>query len=76
MNLDRDALADLAARYLERQGWFLQSTAGDKGTLVCESIEGLVDDDPGLFRLVFTKGEHRLQLFAGVRATDLARGVS
>jgi maltokinase len=74
VNLDRDALADLAAHYLERQGWFLQSTAGDKGTLVCESIEGLTEDDPGLFRLVFTKGEHRLQLFAGVRATTSLAG--
>jgi predicted trehalose synthase len=74
VNLDRDALAELAAHYLERQGWFLKSTAGDRGLLLCESIEGLGDDDPGLYRLVFTKGAHRLQLFAGVRATTSLAG--
>ena len=68
MNLDSDVLVELASRYLERQGWFLQATAGDKGPLVCESIEILAEEDPALFRLVFTKGAHRLQLFAGVRA--------
>ena len=74
MNLDRDELAGLAARYLGRQGWFLQTTAGDTGELVCESIEELTGDDPGLYRLVFAKGAHRLQLFAGVRATTTLAG--
>ncbi len=74
MNLDRDELAGLAARYLDRQSWFLQTTAGDKGTLVCESVEALSEAEPGLYRLVFVKGAHRLQLFAGVRATTTLAG--
>jgi predicted trehalose synthase len=74
VNLDRDELAGLAARYLGRQGWFLQVTAGETGQLVCASIEELTDTDPGLYRLVFTKGAHRLQLFAGVRASSTLAG--
>jgi maltokinase len=74
VNLDRDELAELARRYLARQSWFLQSTSDDRGPLLSESIDELVDGPPGLYRLVFTKGAHRLQLFAGVRPTSTLAG--
>jgi len=74
VNFDPDELAELAGRYLERQGWFLQTTAGDRGPLLNESMDEIDDRSPGLYRLVFIKGTNRIQLFAGIRPPSTLAG--
>jgi predicted trehalose synthase len=74
VNFDPDQLAELASRYLERQSWFLQSTSADRGPLLAESVDELVEGSPGLYRLVFMKGTSRLQLFAGIRSSSTLVG--
>jgi predicted trehalose synthase len=67
MNLDRERLIDLAVRYLDRQGWFVKAIAAEYGPLVCNDIQELSDAEPGLFRMVFSKGETQVQIFVGTR---------
>ena len=70
MSIDRDRLVELATRYLDRQTWFVKAVANDRGDLVCNEIQQLSDAEPGLFRMVFARGETQIQLFVGTRRSS------
>ena len=72
--IERPTLAALAASYLERQRWFIESAAGEARTVELVDVEELSDGQPGLARLSLQSGGRRLQLFVGWRRAAALQG--
>lgn len=70
MTIEQQRLIDLAMHYLDRQSWFMQAAGDRRDVLRCTLLVQLSDAEPGLFRMVFEKGDIRLQLFVGTRRSS------